>query len=448
MRSRHFLPAVFVLLLILMVSFASFLAFGTPAGGTATSPATGVDASKGSPVTNPEPQPSGFFGWSVATAPGNIGVVGEYNATEGGFVGAGAAFTFIHQPNSTVYQLGLTLVSPNGRPGGNFGWSVAIGASARVGNSSTPFRVVGAIAVGAPGETVDGMGGAGRVYVFNATTGRLISTLVSPEAQAGGGFGWSVTVSGSIVVVGAPNETENGIVGAGRAYSFNGESGLLIRTFASPNAQAGGHFGYSVGMSDNNVLNTSRVAVGAPGEAVGGVEEAGRAYVFGALSGGLIAQLESPNVQQGGIFGCSVSVTLNITAVGAPGEASAGLAQAGRAYGFWADTGGLLYNVSSPGAQQGGRFGWSVWLSEQTLAVGAPGEAAAGLAGAGGAYTFSDMNGTLVKAYQSRAASAGGAFGTAVSVVQGPVRFVGYILYVGAPREESSGNESAGNAYA
>ena len=130
------------------------------------------------------------------------------------------------------------------------------------------------VASGAPEETADGYSEAGHAYVFNANTGKLIETLTSPNAQQGGLFGGSVYLSGKLVSVGAPFETANGYSNAGRAYVFNANTGKLIQTLTNPNAQYDGNFGTSVSMSG------TLVAVGAPYVTADGYSEAGQAYVF------------------------------------------------------------------------------------------------------------------------------------------------------------------------
>src|SRR2546426_8167574 len=92
----------------------------------------------------------------------------------------------------------ITLTSPNAQHAGYFGSSVAI-------NENDPIVVVGA-----PGET----GNAGHAYVFDATDGSLIATLTSPNANAQISiyfFGSSVSISGTIAVVGAYDDTTNGL---------------------------------------------------------------------------------------------------------------------------------------------------------------------------------------------------------------------------------------------
>jgi hypothetical protein len=59
-----------------------------------------------------------------------------------------------------------------------------------------------------------------RAYAFDAKTGALTHTLVSPNTQADGLFGYSVALSGGVVVVGALGETVSGNSEAGRVYVF------------------------------------------------------------------------------------------------------------------------------------------------------------------------------------------------------------------------------------
>ena len=90
----------------------------------------------------------------------------------------------------------IQLTSPNPRIIGNFGASVSGGD--------------GMVLVGAPVEN------AGKTYVFNIQTGRLMFALSSTHPLNGGEFGLSLSASNSVVVVGAGSEDDN----AGHAYVF------------------------------------------------------------------------------------------------------------------------------------------------------------------------------------------------------------------------------------
>jgi hypothetical protein len=84
------------------------------------------------------------------------------------------------------------------------------------------------IVAGVWGE--DGPNNQGIAYVFDATTGALISTLTNPAPAAGDGFGWSVAISGTVAVIGAINDDPGGIGNAGTAYVFDATTGALIAT--------------------------------------------------------------------------------------------------------------------------------------------------------------------------------------------------------------------------
>jgi len=187
------------------------------------------------------------------------------------------------------------------------------------------------VVVGAPDESAGGQDSAGNAYVFDATDGSFITELTSPTPQAGGEFGFSVSISGTTVVVGAPGEMVGPLLQAGHAYVLDASTGASITTLTSPYAQAYGHFGYSV------AVGSTTVVVGAPDETAGGQLGAGHTYTFDATTGFMITTLTSPNPQEGGFFGGSVAVTEDdpIVVVGAAGESGGGYPIAGHAYIFF-----------------------------------------------------------------------------------------------------------------
>ena len=64
--------------------------------------------------------------------------------------------------------------------------------------------------------------------------------LASPNSQASGFFGYSVAISGTTVVVGAFGEAVGTAQLAGHAYVFDATTGGLISTLISPNPEAYG----------------------------------------------------------------------------------------------------------------------------------------------------------------------------------------------------------------
>ena len=86
--------------------------------------------------------------------------------------------------------------------------------------------------------------------------------LSSPNPQAGGEFGYSVAISGTTVIVGAPAEdADTTTAAAGHAYLFDATTGDLISTLTSTDPQDGEIFGFSVGV----FVDDATVIVGAPG---------------------------------------------------------------------------------------------------------------------------------------------------------------------------------------
>ncbi len=313
-------------------------------------------------LTSPNPATSGNFGHSVSVGDGLVVVGAPFEASSGNG-GAGNAYVYDKETGGLVF----TLASPNAAVLGFFGYSVSVGD--------------GSVVVGAPGEDGSGVAAAGRVYVFNSATGILELSLSNPTPQVGGFFGGSVGIWGGTVAVGAPSETAAGQTRAGNAYLFTSQQGNFESALISPNPVVGGNFGYSVAGSGG------QVAIGAPRETSSGLATAGNAYVFDSNTGSLHFMLSSPNVQTAGFFGGSVSMGEGRVVVGATDEQIAGQNEAGNAYVFDGVSGGLASTLVSPNQRSFGNFGFSVGIGEGRIVVGAPREGPFG-GQSGLAYAF------------------------------------------------------------
>ena len=200
------------------------------------------------------------FGGSVSIS-GDTAVVGAHGYNSG----QGAAYVFTKSGYDWGYLPPATLTASDGAAHDGFGWSVSIS-----GNTV----VVGAPC--APYDSIDSANGPGRAYVFTEsgtwTDMNQTATLTAPDGAANDGFGWSVSISGNTVVVGADNATvtisstqQN--VGQGKAYVFTesgstwagtAQSEMLIAQGGAANA----NFGSSVSFSGGTVV------VGAPNATV------------------------------------------------------------------------------------------------------------------------------------------------------------------------------------
>lgn len=308
---------------------------------------------------------------------------------------------------------------------------------------------------------------SGAVYVFvrNGTTWTQQALLRPSSTATRAHFGASVALSDGKLAVGVPDES--GVASqSGAVYVFerSGTTWPQKAYIKAPNPHASDHFGASVALSGETL------AVGATGESsaatgIGGDQmdtsagSAGAVYVFKEIAGTwpLQAYIKASNTGPGDVFGASVSVSGDELAVGAPGEASVAVgvngaqgdnsaAGAGATYVFvrnasvWAQQAYL----KASNTRVNGRFGSSVALVGDTVAVSAPGDSSAskGLNGdqadgaasdAGAVYVFT-RNGTtwsqqaFVKASNT---DAGDRFGRAVALTADT-------LAVGASGEASS----------
>ncbi len=343
------------------------------------------------------PESEGCFGYSVSGAGdlNNDGFtdvgVGAYRES-GGAPAAGVVHLFSGANGEPLH----TLLSPNPTSYGYFGYSISDAGD--VDADGSPDLVVGAYYES---------GGAGRAYVFSGATGAVLYTLESSNPESLGYFGRSVAGAGDVdgdgrpdVIVGATNE-DGGATNAGRAYVFSGATGEVLHTLESPSPAL--LFGRSVsGAGDADADGHSDLVVGAYYED-GGALGAGKAHVFSGATGELLYTLPSPNPEYWGRFGVSVSDAGDLdndgcvdVVVGAYRE-DGGEEDAGRAYVFSAATGGLLHALSSPNPEYWGRFGVSVSDAGDLnndgctdVLVGAYCEDG-GTAGAGRAYVFNGI---------------------------------------------------------
>jgi len=261
-------------------------------------------------------QANDYFGYSVAIS-GDTVVVGASWEDTGGQQ-AGAAYVFTR--SGTTWTQQQKIQASDRQASDYFGGSVSIDGDT--------------VVVGAIGEDT-GANSAGAAYVFtrSGTTWTQQAKIQASDAQAVDQFGWSVSISGDIVVVGAYEEDTGG-TNAGSAYVFtrSGTTWTQQQKIQASDAEAGDYFGYSVSISGDIVV------VGAGGEDPSGFTDAGAAYVF-ARSGTTWTQqrkILASDFDSNDYFGRSVSIYGNTVVVGADHE-DTGAADAGAAYIFTAD---------------------------------------------------------------------------------------------------------------
>lgn|GEM_PF-681080 len=294
------------------------------------------------------------FGYSVSIS-GHWAVVGAPYRVDPLTNSGGAYFFYYDDISKTWIEMQYFSGASNGDRYGN---SVSIDGDVAV--------------VGAHGDDDKGID-AGAAYVFRNGGGSWVleNKLLASNGASPDNFGWSVAVSGDVIVVGALRDTVASVV-TGSAYVFRYDpvSGWLeeAQLFGSDSAQ-GDLFGYSVSVFGDVAL------VGADQDDDLG-DNSGSAYLFRYDSLGGWNEEQKLLPSDGGDqhhFGGSVSLNSDVASIGAMGDKHAG-PEAGSAYifrsnapGNWIEEAKLL----PPSTVVGGRFGCSVSIGEDIAVVGA-----------------------------------------------------------------------------
>ena len=403
--------------------------------------------------------------------------VGAPGENVGATADAGAVSVFLGTGTGTGTGLpsaSQTLVQDNPEAGDQFGAALAVGDF-----NEDSFED---LAVGTPGEDVGTTVDAGAVNVlFGSAAGLTTSqTLLQDNSETGDQFGAALTVAPfnndvfDDLVVGAPGEDVGGIADAGAANLFSNSTGVLPGVsggaLLQDNPEAGDRFGAAFAFERFDIGFLDLV-VGAPGEDVGAIADAGAANLFSNSTGGLPGvsggALLQDNPEAGDQFGAALTVGRFVggnvdLVVGAPGEDVGATADAGAANRF-ANTSGGLPSVTSQTLLQdspeaGDQFGAALAVGDfnvdplDDLVVGAPGENVGATADAGAANAFLNTGGGLPAvsgpALLQDNPEAGDQFGAALTVkilIDGGF-FLFFDLVVGAPGENVGATVDAGAA--
>jgi FG-GAP repeat/Abnormal spindle-like microcephaly-assoc'd, ASPM-SPD-2-Hydin len=261
------------------------------------------------------------FGWTVAVSGSTITAgapchPGSYAGNGAYECGPGAVYTFVQNDTNWTQQAELT--SSDGLAGDRFGGSVVINGSTAV--------------VGAPSHSVgSNQTGAAYVFVESGATWSQQAELTASDGVSGDGFGDSVAVIAGTIVVGAPAHPQSSpLPGPGAAYVFGDSSGTWVQQaeLSPSDGAAFDLFGISVAISGSTVM------VGAPNHPYSYTSSApGAAYVF-VESGGWSQQQELTPSDGGGYFGDSISLSGNTAVAGAPFHIVGSSSLQGAAYVF------------------------------------------------------------------------------------------------------------------
>lgn len=269
---------------------------------------------------------------------------------------------------------------------------------------------------GSPEDNSAEWAGAAYIFVREGDSWVQQAYLKAGNAEAQDGFGSAVAIDGDTVVISAMGESSNGsnpndnsAPGAGAAYVFvrQGTTWVQQAYLKASNAEENDLFGYDVAISGDTIV------IGAIGESSDGsspnnnsVPGSGAAYVFirQGVNWTQQAYLKAFNPDDYDRFGNAVDIDNNLIVVGAHREDSDGsspndnsASDAGAAYAF-ARQGSTWFSagyLKASNAERLDNFGYSVAISNLTIAVGAIYEDSDGsspddnsMEGSGAAYIF------------------------------------------------------------
>jgi hypothetical protein len=228
------------------------------------------------------------FGGSVAIS-GTTAIVGAGGDGDNG-TNSGSAYLF----DTTTGAQSAKLTANDGALGDQLGYSVAI---------SGTTAIVGAY------QDDDNGSNSGSVYLFDTTTGAQLFKLTAGDGAADDYFGLSVAISGSTGIVGAQWDDDNG-TDSGSAYLFDTTTGAQIFKLTASDGAANDYFGQSVAISGTIAI------VGAARDDDNG-SASGSTYLFDTTTGAQIAKLTASDASYGDNFGWSVAIFDDIIMVGA-----------------------------------------------------------------------------------------------------------------------------------
>ena len=293
------------------------------------------------------------FGNAVALNNSGVAVVAG-----GGRLGA----VYVFRPDGKGGMFEAKLVSSDLAGGGNFGGSISVNSN-------------GVIAVGAStGNGLDIRTGSAYIYEPDGYGGYTETVLFAADGLPNDGFGSSVTVHDSgVVLVGASNgEGAEADTGAVYVYTPDGAGGYTEAKLIASEGNSFDLFGHSVDVNASGVI-----VVGAYGDDDFGAPNSGSAYVFtpDGVGGYTEVKLTALDRFDWDMFGHDVAINdSGVIVVGAHGNDDQGSAS-GAAYVYVPDGlgGYTVYKLTAP-LRPGidNQFGHSVDINDDgVVTVGA-----------------------------------------------------------------------------
>ncbi|MEE9130465.1 MAG: FG-GAP repeat protein [Phycisphaerales bacterium] len=252
------------------------------------------------------------FGHTVAIS-GDVAVVGSpmnddaCPPPDNTFCDSGSAYVFRYENGSWTEE--QKLIAFDDEAVDQYGISVSVSGEI--------------IVIGAPWQDEACGGGSGcnagaaYVYRFTGTTWELDQKLMASDADFSDVFGLAVSVSGNTILVGAPRDNDDGPnSGSAYVFQFDGDNWNEVQKLTASDADVSDEFGWGVSISGDLAIVGAGLDDTACPENVSC--NSGSAYVFRFDGKQWVEEqkLEAPDMAQGDQLGRSVSIDGDAAIVG------------------------------------------------------------------------------------------------------------------------------------
>ncbi len=363
-----------------------------------------------------------FFGHKV-DIDGDYAVIGAYARDLMLLPDVGAAYIFYR--NNGVWEEQDLITASDPGADDYFGASVSI---------SGDYAVIGAC-----GDDIGADDNQGSAYVFlrSGSVWTQQAKLTASDGLANDFFGYSVSISGNVVIVGAYGDNIGANTNQGSAYIFT-RSGVVWTQEAKLTA-SDGDFGDNFGASVS--ISGSYAMIGAYADDIGANVDQGSAYSFYEFTnaGGWTSgqayhdKLTASDGEADDFFGVSVSINGSSVIIGASGDDIGANSSQGSAYTFFRNPVPpnvwiLPEKIIAPDGAANDNFGISVSKSNVYSVIGSyRDDGVDGISNQGSAYVFNTGSSTpfFLRKIDDDAADANGYFGYSVGIS-------GYEIIIGA----------------
>jgi FG-GAP repeat len=353
------------------------------------------------PVADDSVAANDFFGISESIS-GNFAIIGAYGDDIGSNSNQGSAS--IYKYDGSNWVLFKKLTDATGQANDNFGFSVAIAGN---------YAVVGSYGDDIGANTSQG---SVSIYKFDGTDWVFMQRLTDPVGQANDEFGYSVSISGNNIAVGATSgdigsNIDFGTVGI---FKFDGTNWVFNQKLSDATGAFGDQFGYAVSIAGNHLI------VGAPNDDVAANTDQGSASFFRfGTNWTLVQKTTNAAGTAGDLFGRSVFLAGNYAVIGEPSN-GVGIADVYRYNGAtWA----LMQSLTEASSAS---FANRVAISDNYLLIGATSETVLTNTSQGAAYLYTRIGGMWQKVQRitDPAGAATVNFGLGVAIDGSTKRFV------------------------